>query len=225
MPRSHPVELGARTFPNKSAAKSYVRAEILHAYEIGEPIRDPEHLDILMDILDRKDNGAEKRGGGIDYFFVDFTRNYRVYVRPDARTLAIRHTSPNEVDVDFGYESAIADSSDIDFAKEALRYTIQDKRDEFKFSNFSGPELPSDADGELIERHEDSEVRYKDPTWGQLTANFAARVGGWEAIETHSGDGVSPQIGRRLISDGIAAQWRDYYDSHANPVLTRTRGT
>src|SRR5690554_3442023 len=73
--------------------------------------------------------------------------------------------------------------------------------------------------------HEDSEVRYENPSWGKLTADFAESLEGWVAIDTHSGDGAGPQIGRRLISDSVAGRWRDYYDAHANPVLHRKRGT
>lgn len=225
MPRGHEVELGARTFPTKTVAKSYIRTEILHAYSIGDPIRDPEHVDVLFDVLRRKDNAAEKIGGGIDYFYVDHTSRFRDYVSSDARTLVIRHTSPHEVDVDFGYERVIDDSSDVDYAKQALRYAIQDKRDAFKFSHFEDGQKPLDTDGDPIESHEDSEVRYENPDWGRLTADFAESQGGWVAIDTHSGDGTGPQIGRRLISDTIAARWRDFYDAHANPALRRKRGT
>lgn len=224
MPRSHPVELGSRTFPSKTVAKTYIRTEILHGYAIGVPISNPEHIAVLLDALRRKENAAEKIGGGIDYFFVELTSRFRNYVQPDARTLAIRHTNPSEQDVDFGYESAIDDSTEVDHAKEALRYAVADLRDEFKFAQFAGGATPLGADGAPISKHEDSEVRYENPDWGKLTADFADTVGGWAAIETHSGDGQGAQIGRRLISGYVQGQWRDYYSAYANPVLHRKRG-
>jgi hypothetical protein len=225
MPRGHQVELGSRTFPTKGIAKTYIRTEILRAYPIGEPISDPEHVAVLMDVLRRKENAAEKIGSGINYFYVDLTSRFRSYVRADARTIVIHHRSANEVDVDFGYERVIDDSSDVDYAKEALRHAVQDRRDDFKFSHFLDGATPLDQHGTPIESHEHAEIRYVDPDWGQLTSDFAASEGGWVVLETHSGDGVEAQIGRRLISDYLAGKWRDYYDANANPVLSRKRGT
>ncbi|CAN5518213.1 hypothetical protein BH10ACT6_BH10ACT6_01510 [soil metagenome] len=223
---AHRVDLGSQSFHSKKTAKAYISVEILHKYDIGTPIDNPEHKAVLYDVLRRKENAAEKIGSGIDYFYVDYTSKFREeYVKPDARTIVIHHTSSAEPDVDFGYGRVIDGSSDVDYSKEALRYAVAQRRDDFKFGHFLNGRKPLDSDGNPIDSHEDSEVRYRDPDWGTLTADFAESQGGWEAIETHSGDGVEGQIGRRLINGEVEKRWLDYYDSHANPVLVRKPGT
>lgn len=215
MPR-HPVELGSRMFPSKAIAKTYIRTEILNGYPLRRPIDNAEHIEVLLDVLRRKPNAAEKIGDGIDHFYVDSTSRFRNYVRPDAKTIVI-HRVRGE-DVDFGYERVIDGSSDIDYAKEALRFEIEDLRDAFKFSRFDNGVAFDEETGDEIADHSEAEVRYREPSWGRLTADFAESIGGWGQIQTHSGDGQA-QIGRRLTSPEIRVAWREYWSGNANPVL------
>lgn len=193
--------------------------EILNGYPVGSQITDPDHIAILEDLLRRKPSEGEKVGPGIAYWFVDLTKNYISYVSPDARTVAIMRTDGTPVDV--GYVKVIDQHGHVDDVKQALRYSIQDKRDATKFGAFSRGTV-YDEHGDVIDSHDEAEVRYEDPTWGQLTADFAASVGGWDAIETDGGGG-SAQIGERLVNSEIEKQWRDYYDANAVPHVTRKR--
>lgn len=222
MPRALPIELGPRTFPTRTVAKTYMRVQILNGYEVGDEITNPEHIQILEDLLSRKSNAAEKVGDGISYWFVDLTNEYGRYVSSDARTVAIMRTDGSKVD--FGYTKLIDESEQIDFVQDALRHAVQDKRDAFKFSHFGSGTTIWDDRGAEIETHDLAEVRYSDPTWGRLTRDFADSVGGWDAIETSSGAGEG-QVGRRLVSDEIRNTWRDWYEQHAYPYLRRKAGT
>lgn len=219
---SHPVQIGSHLFASKSVAKSYVSMEILHAYAPGTPITDPDHIDTLFDILRRKRNAAEKIGTGIDHFYVTHTSNFRSYVRPDALTIAIHRTTGR--DVDLGYGKAIDNSSEVDHAKDALRHAVQDLRDGFKFSHFGSGSPAYDEEGIELNSHDDSEVRYRNPSWGKLTGDFADSEGGWVNVETHSGGGTNPLVGRRLVSEGQLDRWREYYRANAVPVLSRKAG-
>lgn len=211
--------MGPRAFPNRTVAKTYMSTEILNGYDVGDEISNPEHVAILNDLLRRKPSEAEKVGPGIDHWFVDLTSNYRDYVRKDARTIAIRQTDGTRMD--FGYTKVIDEGGHVDDVKEALRYAVQDKRDAIKFGAFDSPPVV-DEQGDVIADPSECEVRYTGPTWGELTADFADSLGGWDNIETHSGQGVA-QVGQRLSSEEVSDRWREYYDDHAVPHITRKR--
>ena len=217
------VSIGSHDFASKGIAITWMSQTILGGYDIGETITDPDHIDVLEDLLARKENAAEKIGTGIVYWYIGRTSDFGRYVSSDAKTVAIHRTSGP--DVDFGYTRIIKESAEIEYAKDALRHEILDLRDAFKFGRFGkGVPVYSDLTGEQIANAEDSEVRYRDPSWGKLTKDFAESVGGWPAIESHSGEGQGGQIGRRLVSEKIAEKWRDYYEQNANPVLTHKPG-
>jgi hypothetical protein len=198
-----------------------MRDQILNGYGVGDQITHPSHIAVLEDLLRRKPTEGEKVGPGISYWFVDSTSNYRDYVTSDARSIAIMRTDGTIVD--FGYTKVINDEGHVDDVKEALRYAVQDKRDQFKLDSFSGGPVYDDR-GDQIENTDEAEVRYENPNWGELTADFADSVGGWEAIDTDGGGG-SVQIGERLVNSEIEKRWRDYYDDHAFPYISRKGST
>lgn len=216
------VSLGPRDFPSKSIAKTYISTEILHHYPIGDPITDPEHIAVLMDVLRMKDNADEKIGSGIDYFYVDRTSRFENYVAADARTFVIRHTDPAEEDVDFGYTRVIDGGGHVAAVKDALRHEALAQRDAFKFSHFSGGGTVYDVAGEPMTGHEEAEVRYGSPSWGALTYAFVKEQGGWAAIQTTSGDGEA-QVGRRLTDASVRDAWIAYYEANADPELWKKR--
>lgn len=215
-----PITLGPRDFFSKSAAKTYIGSEILHRYGVGVPIDNQEHIEVLMDVLFLKDNADEKIGGGINYFYVEHTSKFRDYVSPDALTLVIRHIDPNERDVDFGYTATIDGADSAAKVKDALRHEAEPLRDRFKFGHFASGEVVHDIEGEPMTEHDQAEVRYGSPTWGEMTFAFAHVHGGWDAIETTSGDGDA-QIGRRLVDDGLRTSWLEYWTDNADPILKK----
>ena len=79
-----------------------------------------------------------------------------------------------------------------------------------------------DMAGEPLSSHDEAEVRYGSPSWGALTFGFAREQGGWNAIETTSGDGEA-QVGRRLKDDSVRDAWIEYYDANADPQLWKKR--
>lgn len=218
------VTLGPRDFPSKTVAKDYIKVEILHAYNIGDPITDHEHVAVLMDVLRMKENAAEKIGNGIDHFYVDHTSRFENYVSPDARTLVIHHTDPAEEDVDFGYTKVIDGGGQVVAVKDALRHEALGERDAFKFSYFASGGTVYDMAGEPMTSHDEAEVRYGSPSWGALTYDFVQEHGGWDAIETTSGEG-EPQVGRRLADSRLRDDWIEYYRANADPELWKKRGT
>lgn len=216
----HQIELGPRTFASKTTAKAYVRSEILHSYELGEPITNPEHVGVLEAIVLRKPNAGEKIGDGIAHFYVESTRRFRSYAREEHRTLVIHHANGDEPDVDFSYEKAIDGEGQVDFVDDALRQEAQGLRDGFKFSSFDSGGTVYDYRGEPMTHHSEAEVRYGVPSWAKLVYDFVQSEGGWDAIQTTSGDGDA-QIGRRLVDEDVRQRWLEHWHSNADPYLLK----
>ncbi|GAB2975873.1 DCL family protein [Frigoribacterium salinisoli] len=215
---SHPISLASHDFANKTAAKCWVSTEILNAAPLMVPITNPDHIDVLTDLLMRKDDADEKIGTGIKYFYVDLTHKFKTYAAKDLRTFVVQR---DEGPVDFGFIKAVDGNSAAAKVRDALRSEILDLRDDFKDSHFEdGKTAVSAVTGEVIARREDAEVRYSNPSWTQLTSDFATTRGGWDAIATHTGNG-GIQIGRRLLDGADATAWRDYWLSNAVPIITK----
>jgi hypothetical protein len=219
---AHPIELGGMTFVSKTAAKQYIKEKILDGYPIGEDVSDPDHIAILMDVLMMKEDPARKMGEGMR-FFIDDKKRYGYYVQAGTPTIAIRYSTGEPED--FGYTKTVDGAGPMQYVKDALRHEARPLHDQMRFGAFSsGSPVFSEINGEEIDSVEDSEVRYHDPSWGELTGGFVATQGGWEKIETTSGDRTGGQLGRRLVSDKVRDEWLDYHRANANPYLRHKPG-
>lgn len=215
------ITLGKKTFLTKTAAKDWVSKQILHGNNLGDAITDTEQIEVLDDLLSRKDSYKEKVGPGVQFYFVDRKSKYDSNVRKTDLTLAIRHVDDEagETDVDFGYGKVIEGATAKSDVSDALRNEAVAKRDAFKFGSFSKGKTPiCTSTGVPIASEGDAEVRYANPSWDELITGFADAEGGFSSIATHSGHG-GPQVGRRLTSDEVRERWLAYWDSHAKPEL------
>jgi hypothetical protein len=219
---SNPIELGNFPFHNKDKAKVYIRTEIFRDYPLRAQIDNPGYIALLDDVLRLKPNADDAEGVGIDYFFVALKSDFHDEAEPDAKVIAIHRFDHSEDDLE--YERVLDGSSEIVAVKDALRREVTSLESEYRSGRFDGGrEVSSDIDAEPIATPEDSEVRYGDPTWGQLTQGFASQMGGWNRISTHVGNGSS-QIEQRLVDEAVREAWVDYHRANAHMLLTLKKG-
>lgn len=205
------------TFPTRKAALAWVRDEIKDFYAPGETVSDPFHKAVLFDLLER-DSDEEKIGVGVLDFFVEMTSRGQGQLRhvyADARGIWIRRFDGTEDD--WSYVSAInADGLKSD-VKEALRATIDDLRVAFREEQFRKGEVYCFRTGNRIPSFRDAEVRYVSPSWAELTKNFVDFQGGWASVPLKTG---TEQIAGDLLDQTQRQNWREYWLTHARPVLT-----
>ncbi|MFK5256150.1 DUF3223 domain-containing protein [Propionibacterium freudenreichii] len=214
-----PVNLPSKQFPSRKAAKDWVRDEIKDHYGLEEVVTDPLHVAVLFDLLDRDDDADEKVGAGVAEFFIRLTslgQGHIRYVKSDARGIWIRRVDGSEDD--WSYTSAIDQEGIKSDVKDALRAVINDERLAFRDSAFNAGPVYCDRTGKLIASLQDAEVRYKDPSWAQLTESFAKELGGWDKILLTAGEGRT-QISGSLADAHQLQAWKSYWHQHARPIL------
>lgn len=214
---SIPVVLETFSWPTRSAAEAAFQ-EILRTsgYSVGDAISDPVHHLMLLELLERHPDHAEKTGPGVEEFFIGRTRDANgVFVGANAIGIWIRRVDGDEVD--FSYLTAIRQHSATSDAKEALRTEVDDRRQEYREARFaSREEVRSDLSGGRIEGLRDAQVIYTSPTWGQLTFRFAESEGGWDELAVVPAASGLAAVGSRLADRSQASRWLAFHSRHAN---------
>jgi len=179
-----PVVLDTFIFPSKSAVLKFVKEEILWGYNLSEQVTDVDHDRLLRELVQRGDASGEKRGGGIEYFFIQSTSaGDRAFVRADARGIWIKRVDDREVD--WSYVTAINAPSPAAEVKDAMRVAVETRRQAFRDAEFAAGPVTCHRTGTTIEDRSSADVVYENPSWGELTESFAVSQGGWNAIGTH----------------------------------------
>lgn len=211
-----PVVLASRSFPTQTAALEYFKS-ILHTYGIGEVVSDPEHHQLLLELLERHRDAEEKRGVGIREFFIDRTEagDFQ-YVSREARGIWIRRIDGTRVD--WSYQTAIKQPGPRQNLKDALRIAANDRRVRIRDEAFAAGPVTCGLSGALIPSKDMADVIYRDPTWTELVEGFVASMGGWSRVDTNSGFG-GVAVGGRLNDPTALSAWLEYWDRHAQPLL------
>lgn len=211
------VVLETFNWPTRSAAEAAFRGILRNSgYSVGDAISDPVHHRMLIELLERHPDHAEKAGPGVREFFIGRTRDASgVLVGSNAIGIWIRRVDGQEVD--FSYLTAIRQHSAKSDAKEALRTEVDHRRQEYREARFaSREEVRSDLSGDRIDHLRDAQVIYVSPTWGQLTYRFAESEGGWgELAVTPASSGIAA-VGSRLADRSQAVRWLAFHARHAN---------
>jgi hypothetical protein len=217
-----PFVVPSRTFPSKSAAKNYIRDEILHAYDLRRPIPAGTHDQILREILELHSDAAEKIGPGIDHFYIEETWRLpgREAVGRSQRAIIVVRTDGTERD--WSYRHVIESPTKAANVKSALAFALDDGRLRRRDADFAAgmPPVHCARTGEVITQKHQADTQHLKPTWSELTSGFVKEHGGWSAIETHSGNGYI-FVGRDVEDEELRNQWLDYYEEHANPVYVK----
>jgi len=217
-----PFVIPSRTFKSRTAAKNFVRDEILHAYPLRERIPVGTHEQILREILELHSDADEKIGEGIDYFYVQETWRLpgKEAVGRKQRAIIVVRTDGSERD--WSYHHVIDSPTEAANVKSALAFAIDDARVRRRDEDFASDSEPvyCALSGELIEQKHQADTRHLSPTWAELTEGFAAEHGGWGAISTHSGNGYV-FVGRDVEDEELRNEWLAYYEQRANPVYVK----
>ncbi len=215
-----PVVLETFSWPTKSSAEAAFRAILRNSgYSVGDAISDPVHHRMLLELLERHPDHAEKTGPGVKEFFIGRTRDASgVFVGANAIGIWIRRVDGHEVD--FSYRTAVHQHSMMSDAKEALRTEVDERRQEYREARFATREpVRSDLSGEQIHSLRDAQVIYMSPTWGQLTYRFAESEGGWRQLAVAPASGGIAVVGSRLADRSQASRWLVFHALHANMGL------
>ncbi|QNE35864.1 DCL family protein [Leifsonia shinshuensis] len=212
-----PVVLDSFSWPSKKAAEADFRAILRESgYKVGDRITDPTHEQMLLELLERHPEAAEKTGPGVDHFFIGRTAdgNHSFAVADDAIGIWIRRVDGSPED--FSYRTAIHSHTAKSDAKEAMRELVDARRLRYRDERFAdGHPVYSDLSGDLFRSRDSAQVVYIDPTWPQLTYAFAMNEGGWDKMPVHSGHGAT-RIGSVLEDEAQAERWLEFHEAHAN---------
>lgn len=212
-----PVVLETFSWPTRSAAEAAFRGILRNSgYSVGDAVSDPVHHRMLIELLERHPDHAEKTGPGVSEFFIGRTRDASgVFVGANAIGIWIRRVDGEEVD--FSYLTAIRQHSAKSDAKGALRTEVDDRRQECREARFaSREEVRSDLSGNRIDNLRDAQVIYMTPTWGQLTYRFAESEGGWGELAVAPASSGIAAVGSRLVDRSQAGRWLVFHAHHAN---------
>ncbi|MFC3296166.1 DCL family protein [Clavibacter michiganensis subsp. insidiosus] len=104
---SIPILLGTFSWPTRSAAEAAFRAILRDSgYSVGVAISDPVHHRMLIELLERHPDHAEKTGPGVKEFFIDRARDASgVFVGANPIGIWIRRVDGEAVD--FSYLTAV----------------------------------------------------------------------------------------------------------------------
>ena len=211
-----PVVLETFSWPTRSAAEAAFRGILRESgYSVGDAVSDPVHHRMLLELLERHPEHAQKTGPGVKEFFIARTRDARgVFVGANAIGIWIRRVDGGEVD--FSYLTAIRQHSAKSDAKEALRTEVDDRRQAYREARFaSREEVRSDLSGERIDSLHYAQVIYMSPTWGQLTYRFAKSEGGWGKLAVTPAASGMAAVGSRLADRIQAGRWLKFHARHA----------
>jgi len=216
-----PFVVPSMEFRSKTAAKNYIRDEILYSYELRTKIDNPAHHQLLSEVLELHEHAAEKMGSGIDHFYVEETWRLpgKAAVARNLRAIIVVDSSGNSAD--WSYHHVIDSPSVAAQVKSALHFAIDAERLRRRDMVFdSGTVVRCAVTGEVIEQKHQADTRHLDPTWGELTQTWVDGVGGWDAVPTHSGRGTI-FVGRDVENADLRDSWLSHYLEYSRPVFVK----
>ena len=226
-----PVKLGGIEFPSKKAAKDFLQEvqENAKTNELfGEPITDPDVIDVLDAILDLHERGDEKRGIGVDFYFVDLAKNYQSqkHIRHGEVLLCIRRTDGTSIDFSWTKVINAYDNQGSQHKlsiEDAMRGAIRADVEKIREEAFQeGKIVPCHDTGIELKAFGEAEVRYRNPTWGCLKTQFVQECGGWEKIKIRNSGGQAI-LGSQFADSRTEEEWKAFWKSNAKPVLVAKR--
>jgi len=216
-----PFVVPSRSFRSRTAAKNYIRDEILKAYAIGDPIpKGSQHHVLLAEVLELHSNAEEKIGPGVDHFYIEETWRLPGKEAVSKSQRAIIVIRADGTARDWSYHHVIDEPSQAANVKSALAFALEEERLARRDAAFAAGIVKCAVTGAVIEQKHQADTRHLDPTWSTLTTNFAHDRGGWDAIETHSGNG-GVFVGRDIEDVSLRDESLAYYAANANPVYVK----
>ena len=187
---------------------------------MGEPIRRGLHHQLLSEVLELHPNADEKIGPGIDYFYVEETWRLpgKEAVGRDQRAILVVRTDGEQRD--WSYTHVIDRPTPAANVKSALAFALETGRLARRDADFAAGPVVCAVTGDLIAQKHQADTRHLNPTWHELTTGFVSLHGGWESIETHSGNG-GVFVGRDIEDEALRDKWLQYYATHARPVYVK----
>lgn len=216
-----PFIVPSMAFRSRSAAKNYIRDRILHAYPLRQKIASELHHQLLSEVLELHSSAGDKIGPGIDYFYVEETWRLpgKEAVSRDQRAIIVVRVDGEHRD--WSYRHVIDEPTTAANVKSALAFALEEGRLRRRDEDFgTGEPIYCYLTGEQIIQKHQADTRHIRPAWRELTAEFAEHNGGWDAIETHSGNGTI-FVGRDLEDIELREKWLTFYEEKAHPVYVK----
>ncbi|WP_123695919.1 DCL family protein [Agrococcus jenensis] len=216
-----PFIVPSRVFRSRTEAKNYIRDEILRAYDIRQAIpTDSVHHQLLLEVLELHADAVDKIGPGIVHFYVEETWRLpgREAVGRDQRALMVVRSDGKAVD--WSYHHVIDSPTPAANVKSALAFALETSRLERRDADFASGPVTCAITGQVIPQKHQADTRHLDPTWHELTTGFVGTIGGWGAVETHSGKGGA-FVGRDVEDVALRDAWLRYYAANGKPVYVK----
>lgn len=212
---AQPILVGNRWFSTKSAAKDAFR-QVLHRYEIGTAVTDPEDVQLLLDLVQMHPNPPKKIGSGIERFEVRANPQH-----PRHRSFFIIQIDGTEDD--FGYTKLIEGQTISQRVAAAMRHEVREQIEAFRTAEFSKPEPRTcPIEGTEIAHPGDCHVDHEDPGFRELVQRFVAQNGDWDAFELYSLP-AGREIGQRLKNRELASRWQAFHAERASLRIVSTQ--
>ncbi|MCY9785160.1 DCL family protein [Nocardiopsis sp. EMB25] len=205
---AQPIPVGGRWFPSKTAAKAECK-RILHHYEIGTSVTEPEDEQFLLDLVQMHSDPPRKIGPGIERFEVRANPQY-----PRSRSFFIIRTGGTEDDL--GYTKLIDGQTHAQRVAAAMRHEIKSQIEDFRAAEFARADpVKCQIEDTEIAHPGDCHVDHEDPEFYELVQRFVDQCGGWDAFELMSLPAGKGEIAQRFTNGEIASQWCAYHFQEA----------
>lgn len=195
--------IGQRRYPTKKAATDAVRA-VLYRYRVGETVDlEEDHL-LLVDLLGMHHEAEDKIGCGVEAFAVAPPQRGPYPGFEVIRTDGTR--------IDFSYQTCLKPPTVRQQVLNVLRDEVRGQINAYFEQRKDAGSLVSDQSGEPLDSTNTAVSYFQGPAFVDIAEEFAATVGGWEAIEMTPS--TEPGLGR-IADRALAEQWKNHHRERA----------
>lgn len=197
--------IGLRRFDTKGEAQVKVR-RVLHGHPWGT-VLSGEDFDLIRDLLDMHPDARDKIGDGVDAILIDQGPHPKYPHHPSF--YVIRSDGYRD---DFSYKDCFSHPSLRSQVHNVMRVEVEDKVTAYFDSRIAAGSFSSDLSGTPLQQSDTAVSYFRGPSFAQIADDFAAREGGFEAIELTAP--AQQRLGRFVDRDQ-AERWRTWWTERA----------
>ncbi|MFJ3975956.1 DUF3223 domain-containing protein [Streptomyces sp. NPDC090021] len=195
--------IGQRKYRTKEDAKKAVRA-VLRGYPVGSTVDDPEHHQLLLDLLHMHPEAAVKIGPGVEAFAI---APPLWGPHPGFQVIQTDGT-PN----DFSYRDCFKPRTYRQQVLNVMRDEVKQTSTDYFEARRAADTLISDLSGQPLASTDTAVSYFQGPSFNAIAEEFAESLGGWETIELTSS--AEQGLGR-LVDRDLAERWFIHHKERA----------